>query len=58
MTNNIIYIGLDVDDANFHGCALEPSTGEALTFKCRPTVKGLIKQINKIKKAFPRQPAG
>ena len=53
MTNNIIYIGLDVDDANFHGCALEPSTGEALTFKCRPTVKGLIRQINKIQKAFP-----
>ena len=53
MTNNIIYIGPDVDDANFHGCALEPFTGEALDFKCPPTVKGLIRQVNNVQRAFP-----
>lgn len=54
MTNNIIYIGLDVDDTNFHGCAVEPSTGELFSFKCRPTLKGLLKQVSKLEEAFPR----
>jgi hypothetical protein len=40
--DNTIYIGLDVDDKQYHGCALNLNTGEVLAFKCRPTLKGLI----------------
>lgn len=38
MKQNIIYVGLDVDDAQYHGSALDKNTGEVITFKCRPTL--------------------
>ena len=53
MKQNIIYIGLDVDDTQYHGSALNKSTGEVLDFKCRPTLKGLMGQIAKLHKVFP-----
>ena len=51
MKDNTIYIGLDVDDKQYHGCALNVITGEVLAFKCRPTLKGLINQLEKLKAA-------
>ena len=45
MKQNIIYIGLDVDDTPYHGCALNKTTGEVVDFKCRPTLKGLLVQL-------------
>jgi hypothetical protein len=47
MKQNIIHIGLDVDDTQYHGSALNKSTGEVLDFKCRPTLKGLMGQLDK-----------
>ena len=42
MKQNMLYVGLDVDDAQYHGSAFNKDTGEALDFKCRPTLKGLL----------------
>ncbi|MGB5707047.1 MAG: IS110 family transposase [Arenicellales bacterium] len=53
MKQNIIHIGFDVDDTQYHGCALNKSTGEVLNFKCRPTLKGLMSQLDKLHKVFP-----
>ena len=36
MSNNVIYIGLDVDDNAFHGSIMNKNTGEMENFKCRP----------------------
>jgi hypothetical protein len=41
MKQKIVYIGLDVDDTQYHGSALNKETGELLSFRCRPTLKGL-----------------
>jgi len=54
MKKNVIYVGLDVDDKFYHGGALRADTGEIIDFKCRPTVKGLLNQLEKLKKRFPR----
>ena len=40
MNQNVIYVGIDVDDARYHGSALDKQTGEVLDFQCRPTLKG------------------
>ena len=53
MKQNIIHIGLDVDDTQYHGSALDKNTGEVLNFKCRPTLKGLLGQLDKLNKYFP-----
>jgi len=34
MKQNIIYIGLDVDDTQYHGSALNTDTGEVMSCKC------------------------
>ena len=34
MQQNILYIGLDVDDTQYHGSAFNKDTGEAIDFKC------------------------
>jgi hypothetical protein len=52
MKQNIVYIGLDVDDVRYHGCALNQHTGETLDFHCRPTLKGLIGQLEKLRDYF------
>ena len=36
---NEIDIGLDVDDALYHGSALNKDTGEVITFQCRPAAE-------------------
>ena len=53
MKQNILYIGLDVDDTQYHGSALNQATGEILDFKCRPNLKGLLGQLDKLHKYFP-----
>ena len=62
MNQNVIYVGIDVDDVHgrtnvaggrmpratderYHGCALDKSTGEALDFRCRSTLNGLVRQF-------------
>ena len=53
MKQKIVYIGLDVDDTQYHGSALDKESGELLSFRCRPTLKGLLGQLAKIRKHFP-----
>jgi hypothetical protein len=36
MRQNIVYVGIDVDDVRYHGSALNPGTGEVLDSHCRP----------------------
>ncbi len=42
MNQNVIYVGVDVDDKRYHGSALDKRTAEVLDFQCRPTLKGLV----------------
>ena len=53
MKQNIIHIGLDVDDTQYHGSAFNKDTGEVIDFKCRPTLKGLLNQLDKMAGLFP-----
>jgi len=46
-------VGLDVDDTQYHGSALDKHTGEVIDFKCRPTLKGLLSQLEKLGQHFP-----
>jgi len=39
MSRNVVYVGIDVDDIQYHGSALDRQTGEVLSFQCRPTLK-------------------
>ncbi|NOX51875.1 MAG: IS110 family transposase [Gammaproteobacteria bacterium] len=52
MNQNVIYIGIDVDDEQYHGSALDKSTGEVLDFRCRSTLKGLVAQLEKVREYF------
>ncbi len=52
MNQHTIYVGIDVDDIRYHGSALIPSTGEMLDFDCRPTLKGLAGQLEKVRGGF------
>jgi len=52
MSQSIVYVGIDVDDTRYHGCALNQRTGEVLDFKCRPTLKGLVGQLEKLREYF------
>ena len=52
MNQNVIYVGVDVDDERYHGSALDKRTGEVLDFQCRPTLKGLVQQLNKVQQYF------
>ena len=54
MNKKVVYVGIDVDDAQYHGSALHRDTGESINFRCRPTLKGLLAQQAKIRKHFPR----
>jgi len=49
MKQNILNIGLDVDDTQYHGSALNTDTGEVMSFKCRPTLKGLLNQLDRLR---------
>jgi hypothetical protein len=52
MSQNVIYAGVDVDDVRYHGSALDQRTGEVLDFHCRPTLKGLVGQLVKVREYF------
>ena len=54
MNKKTVYVGLDVDDTQYHGATLNKATGELIHFKCRPTMKGLLGQLSKVGKQFPR----
>jgi len=53
MKQTIVYVGLDVDDTQYHGSALDKTTGEGIDFTCRPTLNGLLSQLAKLDKHFP-----
>jgi hypothetical protein len=53
MSNNVIYIGLDVDDTQYHGGAVDKRSGEVVHFQCRPTLKGLIHWLEQPRDYFP-----
>ena len=48
MKQNMIHIGLDVDDTQYHCAAFNKETGEVIDFKCRPTLKGLLQQLDRM----------
>ena len=52
MSENIVSVGIGVDVMRYHGCALSPRTGEVLDFRCRPTLKGLVGQLEKLRDHF------
>ena len=52
MKRTIIYVGLDVDDTHYHGAALDKDSGEIIDFKWRPTLKGLLGQLDTISRYF------
>ena len=52
MNKKVIYIGLDVDDTQYHGAAFDRESGEIVSFKCRPTLKGLVAPLEKMQKYF------
>ena len=56
MNQNVIYIGIDVDDVHYHGSALDKCTGEILDFQCRPTLKGLVVKLEKVCEYFGGAP--
>ena len=53
MNHTPLYIGLDVDDSRYHGSVFNQDTGEVIDFQCRPTLKGLMTQLNKLARQFP-----
>ena len=48
MHKKLIYIGLNVDDTQYHGAAFDKETGEIVSFKCRPTEQGFIQAARNI----------
>ena len=52
MSMNVVCVGIDVDEVQYHGSALDRQTGEVLSFQCRPTLKGLIGQLENVQKYF------
>jgi transposase len=52
MNQNILHVGLDVDDTQYHGSAFNRATGEIIDFRCRPTLKGLLTQLDKLQRHF------
>ena len=52
MSQNVIYVGIDVDDVRYHGSALDQCTGELVDFQCRATLKGLVRQLEKVREYF------
>jgi len=52
MKQSIVYVGLDVDDTQYHGSAFATHTGVVVDFHCRPTLKGLLRQLEKLGQHF------
>ena len=53
MNQNILHIGLDVDDSRYHGSAFDKQPSEIIDFRCRPTLKGLLTQLYELQRHFP-----
>jgi transposase len=53
MQENVIYVGVDVDDNSFHVTALIPETGEVIETKTKSNLKGLVNKLEDFKKKFP-----
>jgi transposase len=49
ITDKLLYVGLDVDDKNFHGFMISAVTEKTFEFKCRPTIGALMKELNRYK---------
>jgi len=47
-----VCVGVDVDDVQYHGSALDRQSGEVLSFQCHPTLTGLIGQLETVRKHF------
>lgn len=45
MSERIFFIGIDVDDKNFHGCVYQRGFGIVTEFKCGPNIGHLEKKI-------------
>ena len=50
MKNNILYVGLDVDDKAFHGAGFYENTGQIFEFSCRPNNACLLKKLQTFQK--------
>jgi transposase len=44
----VLFIGLDVDDKKYHGFAISPLTGEFHDFQCAPNVESLRKKLKSL----------
>ena len=56
MNQNVIHVGVDVDDVSYHGAALAGTTGECFSFRSGPTLKGLLSLLEKVRKALDGGP--
>ncbi len=56
MKQTFVYVGLDVADTQYHGSALDQHTGAVIAFHCRPTLKGLLRQLEKLGKHCSGRP--
>ena len=50
MENNVLFVGLDVDDNAFHGCATRASTSYDKEFDIRPTTNAIVKKLLDLKR--------
>ena len=48
----MLHVGLDVDDTQYHGSAFNKETGEVMAFRCRPTLWGLLTELDKLQRHF------
>ena len=47
---NLLHVGIDVDDKAFHAAALNQKTGEIMEFACKPTKNALLKKLRALEK--------
>ena len=52
MKQNIIHIGLDVDDTQYHGAAFNKETGEVIEF-CDPRIHDIIRTASELNNFKP-----
>ena len=48
----VIFVGLDVDDNPFNGCAFFTESGEVIEFRTRPHIDGISKKLKGISDKF------
>lgn len=52
MCGNVLFVGLDIDDRSFHGCAIRGDGKGSQDFRVRPTASGLIIKLLDLKREF------